>query len=222
MTQDQLLRGEEPWELGTHSSGGGPGRCSCWGDLVLRCAPRGRPSVSLPCLQPRVSQSTSDAASLFISSVHNPYLGKSPGGEFIFAASGRCRGRDAGPRSLCGNCPHPLTRSTCFVVSELLLLWFLTEVPQSSPHLRGVRRVVGWEGMVCLFLQWGQGQRLALLGQGAACPLCFLQTNQPQELVFHQPALWGRRLPTVRIEGSESAKVSKPAQSHIARTRQPL
>lgn len=52
---------------------------------------------------------------------------------------------------------------------------------------------MGWEGMVCLFLQRGQGQRLALLGQGDACQPCFLQTNQPQESVFHQPALWGRR-----------------------------
>lgn len=120
--------------MGAHSSGRGPGRCSCWGDLVLRCASRGRPSVSPPCLQPRVSQSTSNAASLFISSVHNPYLGKSPGGEFIFAASGRCRCRDADLRTLCGeNCPHALTPSTCFVVSELLPPWFLrflTEAPQ--------------------------------------------------------------------------------------------
>lgn len=191
MTQDQLLRGGGA--VGAHSSGGGPGRCSCWGDLVLRCAPRGRPSVSLPCLQPRVSQAPPMqplfSFPLFITLTWGNLLEES-------LSLQRQEDADAGmpARALCGeNCPHALRRSTCFVVSELLPPWFLTEVPQSSPHLRGVRRVVGWEGMVCLFLQWGQGQRLALLVQGADCQPCFLQTNQSQESVFHQAALWGRR-----------------------------
>lgn len=59
-------------------------------DLILHeCAGRMRPPFILSPSTSSVSQSTSDAASLFISSLHNAYLGN-PGDGVAFAASGRC------------------------------------------------------------------------------------------------------------------------------------
>lgn len=102
MTQDQLLRGEERWELtaqGEAQDGAAAG-VTLFSDVHQEDGHRLVSPASS-----HVSHSHLRCNLSFHSSVHNPYLGKSPGGEFIFAASGRRRCRDAGPRALWGELP---------------------------------------------------------------------------------------------------------------------